>query len=200
MTLTANNKHTNTLYTHKPIAEQVSWQPIQKNGTPFTHMILESTEGTLEFHLNTLSRFFYFSFIILGVLLMIYATIELLSYNFQSTLWSILPGFILTGVGIYMFSKQAVPRIFDKEKNLYFKENENLQREDETPLSAIHALQVISYNQNKEDKQAELNLILNNGKRVYVCSYDSNEYERVRKDTEKISKYINKPVWNGNAD
>jgi hypothetical protein len=165
-------------------------------------MILESIEGTLEFHLNILSRLFYFSFIILGLLFVFYATFELLSYHFQATLWSVALGFSLTGVGIYMFSKQAVPHIFDKEKNIYFKENENLEREDETPLNTIHALQVISYteeNQSKEEQQAELNLILNNGERVYVCSYDADEYVRVEKDAEKISKYINKPVWNGES-
>ncbi len=197
MTFTENNKLSNTLSTHEPIAQKISWHPIQKDGNPLTHMILEPIEGTLEFHLDVLSRLFYFSFIILGLIFTFYATFELLSYNFQSTLWAIPLGFGLTGIGIYMFSKQALPHIFDKDKNIYFKENENLQREDETPLDAIHALQIISYTEEeKAQKQAELNLILKNGKRVYVCSYDSNEYERVAKDAEKISQYINKPIWN----
>jgi cbb3-type cytochrome oxidase subunit 3 len=196
MTFTKNNQLTNTLYTHEAIAQQLSWQPIQKNGKPLTHMILESIEGTLEFHLTILSRLFYFSFILFGFAFIFYATFELLSYHFQATLWSIVLGFTLIGVGVYMFSKQAVPHIFDKEKNLYFKENEKLEREDEIPLDKIHALQVILYNE-KSEKQAELNLVLKNGKRVYVCSYDSDEYERVEKDVEKISKYINKPIWNG---
>ncbi len=198
MTYTANNKHTNTIYAHNLLAQQVSWQPIQKNGTPLINMILKPIEGTLEFHLNLLSRLFYFSFIILGLIFIFYATVELLSYDFQSTLWSMLLGFTLTGVGIYMFSKQAIPHIFDKDKNLYFKENKNLEREDETPLNSIRALQVISYtksNQDKSKQQAELNLILNNGKRIYVCSYDVDEYQRVEKDARKISQYINKPVW-----
>jgi len=184
----------------RPIAQQISWQPIKKNGTPLTNMVLESIEGTLELHLNIVSRLFYFSFIILGLIFISYATFELLSYQFQSTLWSVLLGFTLTGVGIYMFSKQAVPRIFDKDKNIYFKENENLEREDETALNDIQALQVISYTEENEDKkeqQAELNLVLNNGERVYVCSYDADDYERVKKDAEKISQYINKPVWKG---
>jgi hypothetical protein len=196
MTFTAN--HTNTLYTHQPIAPQVSWQPIQKNGTPLTNMILESIEGTLELHLNLLSRLFYFSFIILGSIFTVYATSELLSYHFQTTLWSVLVGFTLTGVGIYMFSKQAVPHIFDKDKNVYFKENENLVREDETALNTIQALQVISYIQEdkgKSEQQAELNLVLKNGKRIYVCSYDTDKYKRAEKDAEKISQYINKPLW-----
>lgn len=199
MTLTANNKNMNTLYKDEAIAQQISWKPIQNNGNPVTNMILKSIEGTLEFHLNIVSRFFYFSLIILGLVFTLYATVELLSYNFQSTLWSILLGFTLTGVGIYMFSRQALPHVFDKNKNLYFKENENLEREDETPLNAIRALQVISYTQEEKGKsvqQAELNLVLKNGKRVYVCSYNENEYERVEEDAKKIAQYINKPIWN----
>ena len=200
MTLTANNKNMNTLYKDEAIAQQISWKPIQNNGNPVTNMILKSIEGTLELHLNIVSRLFYFSLIILGLVFTLYATVELLSYNFQSTLWSILLGFTLTGVGIYMFSRQALPHVFDKNKNLYFKENENLEREDETPLNAIRALQVISYTQEekgKSEQQAELNLVLQNGKRVYVCSYDENEYERVEEDAKKIAQYINKPIWNG---
>ena len=199
MTFTKNNQHNNTIYSHKPMAQQISWKPIRNNGTPLTNMILESIEGTLELHLNIVSRLLYFSLIILGLLFTFYATVELLSYNFQATLWSVSLGFTLTGMGIYMFSKQALPHIFDKKKNLYFKENENLEREDETPLNTIQALQVISYTQDNKgisEQQAELNLVLNNGQRVYVCSYDSDEYSRVKKDAEKISQYINKPVWN----
>jgi len=195
---TTNNFNTN-IFTPEPLSKQVSWKPIKNNGEPLTNMILKSIEGTLEFHLNLLSRLFYFTFIVFGLLFTFYATYALLSYHFQTTLWSVLLGFTLTGVGIYMFSKQAVPHIFDKEKNLYFKENENLEREDETALNDIHALQVISYtqeNKGKYEQQAELNLVLNNGKRVYVCSYDEDEYQRVKKDAETISQYINKPIWN----
>ena len=178
--------------------KQVSWKPIKNNGEPLTNMILKSIEGTLEFHSNILSRLFYFAFIIFGLLFTFYATYALLSYHFQTTLWSVLLGFTLTGVGIYMFSKQAIPHIFDKEKNVYFKENENLKREDETALNDIHALQVISYtteNKGKKEKQAELNLVLKNGERVYVCSYDAEECDRIEEDAEKISEYIDKPVW-----
>jgi len=199
MTLTKEQQFTNILYSNEPIKERISWQPIKNNERALTNMILKSIEGTLEFQLNIISRFLYFSLIILGSLLMAYATVQLLSYNFQDTLWSISFGFIFTGIGIYMFSKQALPHVFDKEKNLYFKQNENLEREDETPLHNIHALQVISYtqeNEGKPEQQAELNLVLNNGKRVYVCSYNEEEYARVKQDTQTISQYINKPIWN----
>ncbi len=43
--------------------------------------------------------------IMLGVLLSIYATIKLLSYEFQSTFWSAPFGFLFIGVGIYMFDR-----------------------------------------------------------------------------------------------
>jgi len=194
---TTNNFNTN-IFAHEPMPKQVSWKPIKNNGEPLTNMILKSIEGTLEFHSNILSRLFYFAFIIFGLLFTFYATYALLSYHFQTTLWSVLLGFTLTGVGIYMFSKQAIPHIFDKEKNVYFKENENLKREDETALNDIHALQVISYtteNKGKKEKQAELNLVLKNGERVYVCSYDAEECDRIEEDAEKISEYIDKPVW-----
>jgi len=198
MVLTREHQITNTLYANESIKEKISWQPIKNDGTPLTNMILKSIEGTLELRLNILSRFLYFSLIILGTFLLSYATIALLSYQFQDTLWSITLGFLFTGIGIYTFSKQALPHTFDKEKNLYFKQNENLERENETPLHNIHALQVISYtheNEGEQEQQAELNLVLNDGKRVYVCSYTEEEYARVKQDTQQIAQYINKPVW-----
>ena len=194
MTLNKKNNQTNKLYAAAPLAQQISWQPIQKNGQPLKNMILQSIEGTLEFHLNILSKFFYFSIMIMGIDLTVYATIELLSYDFHNTFWSALLGFTFICVGIYMFSKQALAHVFDKEKNVYFKQNEKLKKEDEVPLSNIKALQVIAYTE-EEKRQAELNLILKDGKRVYVCSYDANDYARVEQDVKKISSYIDKPVF-----
>ena len=193
---TINNCNTN-IFIPKPLSKQVSWKPIKNNGKPLTNMILKSIEGTLEFHLNLFSRLFYFTFIVFGSLFTVYATYALLSYHFETTLWSVLVGFTLMGVGIYMFSKQATPHIFDKEKNLYFIENENCERENKIPLNDISSLQVISYTEENEDKkeqQAELNLVLTNGKRVYVCSYDEDKYQRAKKDAQIISQYINKPI------
>ncbi len=46
--------------------------------------------------------------ITLGVILTIYATIKLLSYEFQTTFWSAPFGFLLIGVGIYMFDRYAL--------------------------------------------------------------------------------------------
>jgi len=198
MTLSKEHQLETILYSNTSIKENISWQPIKNNGIPLTNMILTSIEGTLELRLDILSRFLYFSLILLGSLLLFYATIALLSYHFLDTLWSITLGFLFTGIGIYTFSKQALPHKFDKEKNLYFKQNENLERENETPLHYIHALQIISYtqeNKGKEEEKSELNLVLQNGKRVYVCSYNKEEYTRVKQDSQKIAQYINKPIW-----
>ncbi len=177
--------------------DKISWKPLKKEQTALTNMVLKSIEGSLEFHLTIFARLPYFLLILLGAILLIYGTYALLSYHFQATLWSVLLGFSLTGIGIYFFSKQALPHIFDKEKNLYFKENENLEKEDVTPLSDIEALQLISYLQEingRVEKQAELNLILKSGERLYVCSYNSDEYQRAKEDVKKIAQYIEKPI------
>ena len=187
----------NTAYIQEPVAQQISWKSIQKEGRPLTNMILKSIEGSLEFHLSLLSRLFYFSFIILGLMFLAYATYALFTYHFETTLWTMLLGIPLFGIGVYQFSKQAIPLIFDKSKNLYFKNNEHSEVEDETALNKVHALQILSYRtKNENKKHAELNLVLKNGKRVYVCSYDEESYEQIEKDAQKISKYIEKPVWN----
>ena len=198
MTLTApeNFNLSNTFYLNEPVAKKTSWQPIKKNGLALSNMILKSIEGSLEFHVSVLSRLFYLSFIILGSMFIFYATYALLSYHFQATLLAVTLGFSLLGVGLYMFSKQALPLIFDKKKNLYFKETEDKKIEDKTSLNNVHALQLLSYEDDCSEKKAELNLILENGERVYVCSYDDSEIEqKIREDAKIISEYIGKPVW-----
>lgn len=49
-----------------------------------------------------------FMLIMLGILLTVYATIHLLSYEFQTTFWSAPFGFLFIGVGIYMFDRYTL--------------------------------------------------------------------------------------------
>ena len=44
MTLNKKNNQTNKLYAAAPLAQQISWQPIQKNGQPLKNMILQSID------------------------------------------------------------------------------------------------------------------------------------------------------------
>ena len=192
MTLSAHS-----LYQHNTFAQKVSWKPLNQENSPLTNMNLKSIEGSLEFHLSVLSRFLYATLIVLGSIFIMFATYELLSYHFQATFMAITVGYILFGLGLYKFSKQNIPLVFDKKKNLYFKELESNQKKDETSLNNIHALQLISSN-DKEKVKAELNLVLKDGKRVHVCSYENSEnlHEKIQEDANKIADYINKPVWN----
>jgi transposase len=76
---------------------------------------------------------------------------------------------------------------------------ENHKIKDKTSLNNVHALQLLSYNET--EKKSELNLILEDGHRVHVCSYENNDntHEQIQEDADKIAKYINKPVWNALA-
>lgn len=158
-----------------------------------TNMILKSIEGSLEFHLNSLSRRFYISLIIMGIFLIGYATYSLLLYEFETTLWSTLLGFAFVGFGLYTFSRKTIPLVFDKNQNLFFPKDEQLAKKNNTSLDRINALEILSYPSEGKDK-AQLNLILDDGQKVHVCSYEDEQYSQIQEDTQRISEYLNKPI------
>ncbi len=199
MTLTSKQNISNLSTTHyhnDPLAKKTAWYPLKESNLPLTNMILKSVEGSLEFHLSILSRLFYAIFIALGSLFILYATYALLSYHFQTTFISVAVGFTLLGFGIYMFSKHDIALIFDKRKNIFVKESDNAELKDKIKLDEVHALQLLAYED--ETPKAELNLVLEDGHRLHVCSYENDEhtYEKIQEDASKIANYINKPVWN----
>ena len=181
-----------SLYEKDPLAKETSWKPLKKDNTPLSKMELKAIEGSLEFHLSVVSRLFYMALIVVGSLFILYATYSLLSYEFEAAFIAVGLGYTLLGYGIYLFSKQNIPLVFNKNKNLYFKKTEELKAKDKTLLNEVHALQLLSHS-----TKSELNLVLANGRRVYVCSYENNDYEQIEHDAKTIAEYINKPIWNG---
>ena len=65
-----------------------------------------------------------------------------------------------------------------------------------TPLSAIHALQLVSEHVrgNKSSYWSyELNLVLGDGSRINVV--DHGNLDQLRADAQTLAGFLNKPVW-----
>lgn len=107
-----------------------------------------------------------------------------MSYQYSLAFLSFVVGFSFFSAGLYMLKKQSIPLVFDGDKKVYFEDDKEYEFKVLTSFESIHAIQILSYSaMNVESHSArwcELNLVLNNGDRVYICSYNK-QYNKVEK-------------------
>ena len=112
-------------------------------------------------------------------------------------------GLALMAVGGFLFYQGTAPIVFDQRTGFFWKGRktpdviigqESLKHF--TELDQIHALQLISEycRGNKSSYYSyELNLVLEDGKRVVVVDHGSKK--GIREDAGTLSEFLGKPVW-----
>ena len=121
----------------------------------------------------------------------------------QGTYVPLIVGAIFSVVGVGMWWFGSTPRVFDQSRAMFwrgrrqpFAVGTGAQKGSSTPLSAIHALQLISeyVSGNKSSYYSyELNLVLTDGSRINVV--DHGGLERLRADAQTLARFLNKPIW-----
>ena len=121
----------------------------------------------------------------------------------QDTLVPILVGAVFTIVGACLYWFGTVPRVFDQRLAAFWRGRRELtpmelvaRGNSSAPLSSIHALQLLSeYISGSKNSYTsyELNLVLNDGSRINVV--DHGNLERLRSDANRLSQFLDKPVW-----
>ena len=121
----------------------------------------------------------------------------------QDTLVPILVGSIFAVVGASLYWFGTTPRVFDQRHAAFWQGRrlptpmELIQRNNSSaPLASIHALQLLSefVSGSKNSYYSyELNLVLNDGRRINVV--DHGNLERLRSDANTLSQFLDKPVW-----
>ncbi|MFB3118125.1 MAG: hypothetical protein ACE1ZP_05110 [Myxococcota bacterium] len=96
-----------------------------------------------------------------------------------------------------------MPRVFDRSLALFWRGrseptlmNVGPPIASSAPLSSIHALQLLSefVSGSKNSYYSyELNLVLNDGRRINVV--DHGNLKRLRGDAKTLSQFLDKPVW-----
>jgi hypothetical protein len=108
----------------------------------------------------------------------------------RSMLGAMICGLFLL-VGIFLVKDSSGPMTFDKEKDIFYKGwrlKQGTKKKTSALLEEIHAVQLL---ENKTG--AELNLVLQDGSRIYVITNRSKR--QIRTDGELISRFLGIPIW-----
>jgi hypothetical protein len=145
--------------------------------------------------LKTVAMFAVFP--LAGILILIYA----FSGNFSA--FALFLGLGCTLFGGYLIYFQMAPIVFDKSSGMFSKGRNNGGKapDIENPknimdLESIHALQLLwkpVYTGKKQYYSYDLNLVLKNGKRIFILSHaDKNA---MKEEVSALSGFLGKPLW-----
>ena len=189
------------------VAAITSWAPLKEGGASFkTYKLVSVSPSRLEFRSTWYAILFYTVFTGLGSGLVIASLYNAFSETFQVENLSILQitaGLIFLFSGLTMFIKNVAPVVFDKSLGYYWKgfkkpRHDSIYKKPDVffRIIDIYALQLISelVKGNKRSYFSyELNIIYRDGNRKNIV--DHGNIEKLREDAEKLSSFINRPLW-----
>ena len=192
-----------------PVAMKTNWTSVVDRTITGKPEMVEVSSNRIEFSRNQTTRKFAMMFIIAGI---IAAVCNLHSRN-RVAVMTLSFLFVMVGCFIpYIFNNRIV---FDKIRGYFWKGRKD---SDDAPdmnsvqelnsLDHIHAVQLIYWHahiaSNYLTRVIELNLILNNGRRVNVATYQPpsgsfskfvNIEKKPREHAIILGKFLGKPVW-----
>lgn len=191
------------------LALEVDWTPARRGGSNFrTHKLMEVSTNRLEFRPSVGAILFSFVFFAVGAGVLGVSLYGVYMQNFaweDHNLFMSIFGTIFSLAGLFMFFQFAKPAVFDTMYGYYWKGRKKVdfgigsgKPDIFTSLNQIHALQIIAEHvkSNKSSYYSyELNLVLKDGNRKNVV--DHGNISRLREDAQKLSQFLNKPVWDG---
>jgi hypothetical protein len=178
-----------------PVAQNTEWTPVFKdsNGNfKVKRIIEEAGGGKLGFQKSTSSKSLYRNCVFLGLVAFAYMVIS----NNQVLMLRVF-SLLAVVVGLWGMSLQNQPFFFDKASGI-FKNG----RKQTVKFDDVYALQLLSREvqvkappkgELKKIKTYELNLVLNDGKRVNVLAHGG--FNEIKEDSDIISRFIDKPLW-----
>ena len=199
-----------------PVAMQTDWTPAKFGGAHFgTHKLVESNPDRLEFRASIWAKLYYIFFlgmeIAVVVLIVFFGLLSLGSYtDWYPADWghiiTIGAGVACTIVGACMYYFGTAPIVFDRRRGFFWKGRKHPDHVFDkgtlkhfAKLEKVYALQIISELVGGQTKghqsytSYELNLVLEDGKRITVI--DHGNKDRLRKDADTLAAFLDKPVW-----
>lgn len=191
-----------------PLAEQIQWTSLKSGGSNFhSHTLTEMGPSRMEFKPTMKSKMFSMIFVILGIAFPVFFGMTAIDFAEPDALKFVgfisLFGLIFIGAGIFMYRKNSVPIVFDKISGRFWKGRNGPDKfpdkdtSDLAPyLRDVHAIQLISQYV-KSDKSSyyvyEMNFVMKDTRRYNVIRHGGKR--QIRRDAEKMSAFIGKPVW-----
>ena len=191
-----------------PVAEQTSWKPAKRGGANFqTRKLVMVTPNRIEFRASIVAKIFFGSFLLAGMGFaggVFVSHFSTATFPFSpDTLMPLLAGIGFAIVGGVLLYFGTAPIVFDKTRGFFWKgrkAQDGVFHSDSVKhfagLEDIHALQLISeycHGSKRSYYSYELNLVLRNGRRINVV--DHGDYEKLRKDAQTLSQFLERPVW-----
>jgi hypothetical protein len=193
-----------------PLAESVEWSPLKGGGTNFrTHNLFIDIYRAV-YKPSKRAFLFAFVFILFGAGMPGWIIFENMSQgNLLLQAENLLVaafGIIFLAVGLFMMKRFTLPISFDKHIGYFWKgrkEPEMYGRNNpkgSVRLSDIHALQLVAERVKGDNStyfSHEINLVKKDGSRVNVI--DHGDPKSIYDDAEKLSQFLDVPVWDLNS-
>ena len=194
-----------------PVAMQIDWTPTKLGGKSFrSHKLVEPNSERLEFRLTTRAKLSSLMFLVVGFLVVVAYFCEVLFGGWQvdgDNLCLLGFGLVIMIVGGSVLYFCSAPIVFDRRRGFFWIGRKNPEHvfnkgtlKHFAELEQIHALQLISklvVTGSQLDYSRyfsyELNLVLEDGKRINVLS--QGDQDSLREDAETLAAFLDKPIW-----
>lgn len=187
-----------------PIATQTGWGPARGGGSNFrTYKLVQVNPSRVEFKTTIGAIIFSLIFALPGIALLIFLIPNVNWSSIDSGITiALLFGLIFASLGGYMFYRQMLPIVFDKQEGFFWKGHKpqagmltNEAVVKYVRLESIHALQIVAeYISGKNSFYSfELNLVLKNGNRINVV--DHGNRKKLVEEAGALAEYLGVPVW-----
>ncbi|KAA3640080.1 MAG: hypothetical protein DWP95_09270 [Proteobacteria bacterium] len=184
-------------------SHQVEWTPLKPGGSNFgTHYLVKPESGgrLMMFKPTKGGLAFGFVFLLIGMAILVYMAWHMVNGQGLELFWvGLLIGLPFSVAGIFLIRWLYKPRVFDLvSRDFYsgFKKPDSHRQDKLADLNRVKALQLITEkvkaNKNRYNSY-ELNLILDDGRRVAVV--DHGNFEQILLDAEQLAKALQVPLW-----
>ncbi|MDM8566941.1 hypothetical protein QUF74_14990 [Candidatus Halobeggiatoa sp. HSG11] len=185
------------------IALLTEWTSATRVTGGCTHYLKEASYTKVMFVVRPLTLILSSIFIVIGLVIFGLLGSEATRMPQKDIYIGILFGIIFFSAGFFILRSCLIPRNFDKTVGYYWKGKASLQTsdiiniKDQCKLSDLHAIQLLQKYHSNGKKNSyysyELNLIKKDGGRFNVIAH--NALSLIRTDSEKLSKFLDIPVW-----
>jgi len=191
-----------------PIKQAVNKYPLKPGGASFrTHKLVQVSSSKIVYQLSIYAIIFCSIFIFVGIGISLffgfYKKIQITDIeNFENWI-SFVIGLVFMITGFVILYLTGKPRVFDKTSGYFYKSftsNNKKDNKNVVHLKTIVALQIIGEyidSDNGGYKSFELNLVLDNSKRINVV--DHGKLKSIIKDAKILSEFLNTPIWHATS-
>ncbi|MBA4369729.1 MAG: hypothetical protein C0403_19050 [Desulfobacterium sp.] len=182
-----------------PVAMKAEWSPMKDAGNLQTRRLVNVSPNRLEFRVTLEALCFYLFFLFGGMVPFFLVPWDVLSFR---TVVLLLGGVAMSTAGGYGFYSGTTPIVFDRSRRFFWKGRKEpdalsgtIHQKEHVRFENIHALQLVTNysTDGRFDYMYEMNLVLNDGRRIHLVA--QRNLINVRENAGTLSQFLERPVW-----